>query len=74
MLEYLTAEVLELAGQAAHDFKRQRVNPRHIQLAVRGDVELNRLLHNAVIVQGGVMPHIEPQLLKGKGKGKKQGE
>ncbi|NWI71363.1 H2AL protein, partial [Todus mexicanus] len=43
VLEYLTAEILELAGNAARENKKTRIVPRHIQLAVRSDDELNKL-------------------------------
>ncbi|CAN0453088.1 unnamed protein product [Ectocarpus fasciculatus] len=63
VLEYLTAEILELAGNAARDNKKSRIVPRHIQLAVRNDEELNKLLGSVTISQGGVLPNIHSVLL-----------
>ena len=53
VLEYLSAEILELAGNAARDNKKTRIIPRHLQLAVRNDEELNKLLAGVTIAQGG---------------------
>lgn len=64
VLEYMCAEVLELAGNAARDNKCIRVTPRHITLAVRNDQELNKFLGPGVhISQGGVLPLIHNSLL-----------
>ncbi|KAL9331722.1 hypothetical protein ACSQ67_001332 [Phaseolus vulgaris] len=72
VLEYLAAEVLELAGIAARDNKKSRIIPRHIQLAVRNDEELSKLMGSVTIASGGVLPKIHQNLLPkktGKGKG-----
>ena len=66
VLEYLSAELLELAGNAARDNKRTRIVPRHLQLAVRNDEELNILLRTVTIAGGGVLPNIHQVLLPSK--------
>ena len=71
VMEYLAAEILELAGNAARDNKKSRIIPRHVQLAVRNDEELNKLLAGVTIAAGGVLPNIHSVLLPKKSKKEK---
>ena len=63
VMEYLAAEIIELAGNAARDNKKKRIIPRHLQLAIRNDEELNNLFAGVTIAQGGVLPNIQSVLL-----------
>ena len=63
VLEYLSAEILEMAGKAARDNRKTRIIPRHLQLAIQSDEELNKLLGGVTIAQGGVLSYIQSALL-----------
>jgi len=63
VLEYLRAEILELADNVARDNKKTRIVPRYLQLAVRNDEELTKLLAGVTIPQRGVLLNIQAVLL-----------
>jgi histone H2A len=53
VLEYITAEIIELAGSVCEENKKKTIAPKHLNLAVRSDPELNKLMHSITISQGG---------------------
>jgi histone H2A len=57
VLEYLTAEIIEISGNCAKDHKKKRINPRHINLAIQMDAELNQLFDGVTVPGGGVVPN-----------------
>jgi histone H2A len=61
-MEYIVAEILELAGNSARDNKRTRITPRDIKLTVLNDEEL-AILSNDIFMNGGVLPNIHTVLL-----------
>ncbi|CAE7311806.1 HTA1 [Symbiodinium natans] len=63
VMEYVVAEILELAGNSAKEQKKQRILPRNIQLAIRNDEELNKYMANVTIKSGGVIPNIHTVLM-----------
>merc|ERR1712192_210884 len=62
-LEYLVAEVLELAGNCSQHMKRKRITPRHIQMTFLHDSELGELTKGVIVPEGGVKPNILKELL-----------
>ena len=66
VLEYLTAELIELGGNATRDNRKKTINIRYLALAVYNDEELNKMLHlvDYEFVGGGVLPNIHSVLLK----------
>ena len=62
-LEYLCAEVTEIAGDVARQEKKKRITPRHILFAIRDDGELNKLLQHVHVPEGGVRPMLHIVLL-----------
>eukprot|EP00931_Biecheleriopsis_adriatica_P104934 TRINITY_DN79547_c0_g1_i1.p1 TRINITY_DN79547_c0_g1~~TRINITY_DN79547_c0_g1_i1.p1 ORF type:complete len:178 (+),score=60.02 TRINITY_DN79547_c0_g1_i1:63-596(+) len=73
VIEYIVAEILELAGNAAKEQKKGRIIPRHIQLAVRNDEELNKYMSHVTIQGGGVIPNIHTVLMPPKTGGPQKG-
>jgi histone H2A len=74
VLEYLAAELLDLAGKNAKQNKKTRLTPRAITLAVRHDEDLSNLLGNVTLSKGGVVPNVHAVLEKKKKGSKSEGK
>jgi len=53
VLEYLSAEILELAGNMCEQMKKKTITNQHINLGMRNDEELAKLIHMVQFSQGG---------------------
>lgn len=64
VLEYLTAEILELAGNYAKESKKSRIIPNHIRNSLKMDPELSILLGNAILADaGGIYSNFDSKIL-----------
>ena len=72
VLEYLTAELLELSAKVVAQSKKKskRITPRAITMAVRHDDDLGSLLKDVTLANGGVIPNVHKALEKKKKGGK----
>ena len=66
VLEYLTAEIIELAGNVAEQHKKKQIKPKHLNLGIRSDDELAKLMCEVTIAEGGMLPSINEFFLKKK--------
>lgn len=71
VIEYLTAELLELTTKAVVEKKAKRLTPRAMTLAVRADDDLGELLKSVTLSRGGVVPSVDKASKKAKKAGKK---
>tara|TARA_B110000285_G_C14759939_1_gene439086 strand:+ start:154 stop:522 length:369 start_codon:yes stop_codon:yes gene_type:complete len=63
VLEYLTAEVLDLAHVEMQSMKNGSIQPKHINLAFRRDQELGMLMQHATFTTSSVISNIHPSHL-----------
>jgi len=66
VLEYITAELIELSGNVARDNRRSTMKIRDLYLAIENDHELNDMIHrlNMGITGGGNTVHVEDAVIK----------
>ncbi|KAL5969243.1 Core histone [Taenia solium] len=64
VLEYLSSEVVDLAGRVAKGTRRKTISPRSIMLAVRADEELfkTKVLHNIKLPLGQTLQIVQTDI------------
>ena len=55
VLEYVTADVLQRAGDAARSGAASHITPHHIRQAVRGNADLTELVGEKALEEGGLL-------------------
>lgn len=70
VLQYLCEELCELSGDMCESRKKKTITPEHINLAMRSDHELAKLMYRATVAQGGMLPNINEFLVPQKKGGK----
>eukprot|EP00802_Teleaulax_amphioxeia_P002865 Tamp_02868.p1 GENE.Tamp_02868~~Tamp_02868.p1 ORF type:complete len:917 (-),score=169.94 Tamp_02868:396-3146(-) len=63
VLEYMCAELLELAGNTARDNRSEWIVPRHLNLVIINDEELRCMFRRCSILGGGVERNIHSVLV-----------
>eukprot|EP00966_Prymnesium_polylepis_P291744 6738240-Prymnesium_polylepis.1 len=70
VLEYVAAEILELAGNHTQSAKRKRVTPEDVILGIRSDRELSKLFGSIAVYTGdkltGIGDALRPAPIKEK--------
>ncbi|NXE57486.1 H2A protein, partial [Casuarius casuarius] len=57
VLQCVAQHTVEVAGKISKESKRQRISPRHLQLAAQSSLELKQLLRGAPRCWGSAVPH-----------------
>lgn len=63
VLQYIAEELCELSGDMCESYKKKTITPQHINLAMRSDPELNKLMHQTTVSMGGMLPNINEFLM-----------
>ena len=64
VLQFLAEEILILSGQVCIQNGHKLIAPKHINLALRSDEEMSKLMFNSQISQGNIQENIHEHLIK----------